>query len=319
MPDAHAASARPAAPAVEARGLTKRYGELMAVGGIDFCVERQELFGFLGPNGAGKSTSMNMIYGRAPLSGGSLHVLGLDVTHPSQARQIRARLGVVPQDNNLDPDLTAMENLLVYARYFDVPRRVAIERAEQLLELFQLTERRNSGVEELSGGMRRRLVIARAFVNDAELVILDEPTTGLDPQARLLVWQQLRYLKQQGVTMLLTTHYMEEAARLCDRLVIMDRGRILSQGSPADLIRRHVGDEVVELRVEPEARNSIRAQLDGTMQVEEAGDTLYVFAGQVEARALRERLDLTEVTGVLLRPATLEDVFMRLTGRALNE
>jgi lipooligosaccharide transport system ATP-binding protein len=222
---------------VVARGLTKRYGDFEAVKGIDFDVRRQECFGFLGPNGAGKTTTMRMIHCASPVTAGQLTVAGLDVMRCP--RQVKALLGVVSQNDNLDPDLTVRQNLVVYARYFDIPRRTALRRADELLALFQLADRAEAQVSDLSGGMKRRLVIARGLLNEPQVLMLDEPTTGLDPQARRLVWQKVSYLKERGTTLLLTTHYMEEATQLCDRLVIMDRGRILAEGSPAALVQRH--------------------------------------------------------------------------------
>jgi lipooligosaccharide transport system ATP-binding protein len=226
-----------ASAAVRARELRKAYDGIVAVDGIDFAVGRGECFGFLGPNGAGKTTTMKMIYGLARVGSGTLEVLGLDVT--SHRREVKARLGVVPQDDNLDRDLTVGENLLVHAGYFGLSRAEARRRRDELLEFASLTRRAGSGVRELSGGMRQRLLVARALVNRPELIVLDEPTTGLDPQARRAVWEVLGGLREQGVTFLLTTHYMEEAARLCDRLVIMDRGRIVDEGPPAELTARH--------------------------------------------------------------------------------
>lgn len=226
-------------PAVLARGLTKRYGELTAVDGIDLRIERGECFGFLGPNGAGKSTTMRMIYGRAPLTAGSLHVLGLDVT--KDIRAIKARIGVVPQEDNLDPDFTALQNLTVYANYFGLRGKEAVARAHELLAFARLSDKAQAQVDALSGGMKRRLVLARGLINSPELVVLDEPTTGLDPQARHLVWDQLRALKAQGVTLLLTTHYMDEAAKLCDRIAIIDHGRILALDTPAALVEQYGG------------------------------------------------------------------------------
>lgn len=230
---------------VVAEKLTKEYNGKTAVRDIDFRVRARECFGFLGPNGAGKTTTMNMIYCFSPVTAGRLNVLGLDVReHP---REIKSRLGVVPQENNLDPDLKVLQNLLVYASYFRIPAAVAHDRAMELLEFFDLAGRAQEKEDRLSGGMKRRLTIARALINNPALVILDEPTTGLDPQARHLVWQRLRRLKERGVTLVLTTHYLEEAAQLCDRLVIMDRGEILAEGDPRGLVAKHIGREVVEV------------------------------------------------------------------------
>ncbi|HOU94165.1 MAG TPA: ABC transporter ATP-binding protein, partial [Polyangiaceae bacterium] len=245
-------------PVVEARGLVKRYGDLVAVAGIDLSVRRGECFGLLGANGAGKTTTLRMIQAVSPPSGGNLRVLGLDPVR--DGKRVRARLGVCAQDDNLDPDLTVLENLLVYGSYFPQPRAVTRARAQELLTFMALEEKRDRRLRELSGGMKRRLMIARALMNDPEVFVLDEPTTGLDPAARHLIWQKIRELAGRGVTMLLTTHYMDEAERLCDRLVIMDRGRVLAEDAPRALIERHVGHEVVELRV-PAAEEA--AVLDG--------------------------------------------------------
>jgi lipooligosaccharide transport system ATP-binding protein len=233
-------------PMIEAQGLTKRYGDFTAVDGIDFAVARGETFGFLGPNGAGKSSTMRMIGAVSPASGGTLRVLGRDPERDGS--EIRQRLGVVPQEDNLDLELDVGENLLVYGRFFGLPRDEIRRRSDELLEFVQLTDRREARVDSLSGGMKRRLTIARALVNSPELMLLDEPTTGLDPQARHALWDRLYRLKQQGVTLVLTTHYMDEAEQLCDRLVIMDQAKIVAEGSPRDLIERFVEREVVELR-----------------------------------------------------------------------
>jgi lipooligosaccharide transport system ATP-binding protein len=232
-------------PAVIGRGLHKSYDGRVAVDGIDFSVEPASCFGFLGPNGAGKTTTMKMIYGLASVGGGQLHVLGMDVSE--QRREVKARLGVVPQETNLDGEFEVLENLLVQASYFGIPRRDAEPRARELLEFTQLGERAGDRIETLSGGMKRRLLVARALINEPDLVVLDEPTTGLDPQARLAVWRAMEELKDRGVTLLLTTHYMEEAARLCDRLVIMDLGRIVAQGEPVELIREHEAENLEEV------------------------------------------------------------------------
>jgi lipooligosaccharide transport system ATP-binding protein len=312
-----------APPLVVARGLVKAYraGEPV-VKGIDFEVRRGECLGFLGPNGAGKTTTINMITCFVEVGGGALEVFGLPVR--SQARRIKARLGVVPQENNLDPDLTVLKNLLVYASYFGLPRREARERAEELLAFVQLDEKRDAHIRTLSGGMRRRLVLARALISSPELLILDEPTTGLDPQARHAVWQKLRALQRAGVTMLLTTHYMDEAAQLCDRLLIMDHGEIIARGAPDELVSRHIGAEVVELfpRVghgpsEAVFGVAVQALTREADHVERAGDEIFGFFRDPEkARALLPAL--SEVDFVH-RAATLEDVFLKLTGRELRD
>lgn len=306
------------APIITAKGLTKEFNGFRAVDQIDFTVEEGECFGFLGPNGAGKTSTMRMIFCVSPITRGELIVASMSCR--TQPRQIKSIVGVVPQENNLDPDLTVMENLLVYARYFDIPKSVAAARARDVLELFQLYERRDSRIDQLSGGMKRRLIIARALINEPRILILDEPTTGLDPQARHLVWQKLRYLKEQGATMVLTTHYMEEAAHLCDRLVIMDRGKILACGSPDELVTRYVGKEVMELRLDPaERRRAIESLAELDVGIEETEDVLYVFSKDgANLRVLPECLKL-DLKGLIYRPATLEDVFLRLAGRGLRE
>ncbi len=300
---------------VEAEGLVKTYGSIRAVDGVSFAVQPGECFGFLGPNGAGKSTIIRMITCTSPVSGGALRVAGLDVRH--HAREIKSLLGIVPQEDNLDPDLPVRQNLEVYARYYGVSKAAAQERIAESLALFQLGEKANSQVDDLSGGMKRRLVIARALVNDPQMLVLDEPTTGLDPQARHLVWQKLRMLRSRGVTMLLTTHYMDEAAHLCDRLVIMHRGRILAQGNPHDLVRDHAGGVVLELRLDAEERAPLLCELDGVdgVAIEEVEDIVYIFGAADAARRIAARIGDPAVA--FLRPGNLEDVFLRLTGRGL--
>ena len=241
---------------IEARGLTKRFGDFTAVDGIDFTVEPGESFGFLGPNGAGKTSTMRMIGAVSPITAGSLTVLGLDPM--KQGPQLRSRLGVVPQEDNLDPDLTIDDNLMMYGRYFDLPRSALRGRIDELLDFLQLTEKRKERVDSLSGGMKRRLTIARGLINEPDLLILDEPTTGLDPQARHILWDRLYRLKQQGVTLIITTHYMDEAEQLCDRLVVMDKAKIVAEGSPVSLISEHAPREVVEVRFRPGANGAER-------------------------------------------------------------
>lgn len=303
-------------PVIVARNLRKSYKDFEAVKGIDFTVYQKECFGILGPNGAGKSTTIRMLHCFSPITSGTLSVLGHSVT--GNIRKIKAELGVVSQDDNLDPDLNVLQNLLVYARYFGIEKAEAMRRAEEALELFQLKEKRNNKVDELSGGMKRRLVIARSLINKPRLIILDEPTTGLDPAARQLVWQKLRYLRDTGVTLVLTTHYMEEAAQLCNRLVVMNEGRILAEGTPQELVHSLVGYEVIELRVEDEAAAKVLSLLgDRPIHHEQAGDTLYLFGQQPSSF---HHLELPEEIGYKLqRRASLEDVFLRLTGRGLNE
>ncbi|MGH9136305.1 MAG: ABC transporter ATP-binding protein [Acidimicrobiales bacterium] len=288
----------------------------MAVDGVDFEVGVGEAFGFLGPNGAGKSSTMRMIGCVSPVTDGKLRVLGLDPA--TEGARIRARLGVVPQDDNLDQELTVAENLYIYGRYFDLPKPVIRERIAELLQFVQLQERAKDRVEPLSGGMKRRLSIARALINEPELLILDEPTTGLDPQARHALWDRLYRLKQQGTTLLLTTHYMDEAEQLCDRLVVMDRARIVAEGSPGDLIRRYSSREVVELRFPPGSDDGAVDRLRDTAdRVEELPDRvlLYTEDSGATVRAVHDRGVAPET--VVERRSTLEDVFLRLTGRSL--
>jgi len=301
---------------VHARGLVKRFGDFTAVDGIDVEVRRGEAFGFLGPNGAGKSSTMRMIGCVSPPTGGVLKILGLDPRRDGP--KIRARLGVCPQLDNLDIELTVRENLTTYARFFGIPRKVARRRADELLEFVQLSERADSKVDPLSGGMKRRLTIARALVNEPEMVLLDEPTTGLDPQARHLVWERLFRLKQQGVTLVLTTHYMDEAEQLCDRLVVMDGGRIAAEGSPRELIERYSTREVVELRFAAESQEPYAEKLAGLgerLEVLPDRVLLYVDDGD-EAAAEVQRRSLMPAS-VLVRRSSLEDVFLHLTGRTL--
>jgi lipooligosaccharide transport system ATP-binding protein len=301
-----------------ARNLKKNYNGFEAVKGVDFKVYRGECFGFLGPNGAGKTTTMKMIYGAVIPTDGELEVAGLDVRRCE--REIKRRIGVVPQENNLDDDLMVKENLLVYGRYYDLPRKLALQRAEELLDFVQLTEKADSRVEQLSGGMKRRLLIARALINDPEIVVLDEPTTGLDPQARHLVWDRLRALTIEGKTLLLTTHYMEEAARLCDRLVIMEGGLIIAEGSPKQLVEEHVSPQVLEFRGRPEDLERLRPVVEAASDaVERTGEALLAFTADAEALVEEVRASGIEVENTVYRQAGLEDVFLRLTGRRLIE
>lgn len=302
-----------------ARALEKRFGDLVAVDGIDVQVEAGEVFGFLGPNGAGKTSTMRMIACVSPRSGGELSVLGLDPA--TDGSRIRGRLGVVPQEDSLDLELTVRDNLLIYGRYFDIAREETRTRADELLEFVQLDDRRDDRVDALSGGMKRRLTIARALVNRPELLLLDEPTTGLDPQARHLVWDRLYRLKRQGATIVLTTHYMDEAEQLCDRLVIMDDGQIVAEGSPRRLIEAHCTREVVELRFEDEAeqRRSLEPLAKIATRVEDLADRVLLYSDDGEADV--ERLTAVGIhpSALLVRRASLEDVFLRLTGRQLEE
>ena len=301
---------------VRGRGLRKTFGSLAAVDGIDFDVHRGEAFGFLGPNGAGKSSTMRMVGAVSPVSGGELTIFGLDPAVHGPA--IRARLGVVPQRDTLDEELTVEENICIYGRYFGLPRQVVRERAAELLEFAQLTERAGSKVEPLSGGMKRRLTIARSLVSNPEILLLDEPTTGLDPQARHALWDRLFRLKRQGVTLVLTTHYMDVAEQLCDRLVVMDHGKIVAEGSPRELIDRYSTREVLELRFPDDDHEPWAARVHGLGdRVEVLPDRLLVYArdGDTAAAGVRERG--LQPLSALVRRSTLEDVFLHLTGRTL--
>jgi lipooligosaccharide transport system ATP-binding protein len=304
---------------IQGRGLTKRFGAFVAVDGIDFSVRAGEAFGFLGPNGAGKTSTMRMIGCVSPVTDGELRVLGMDPA--TDGPRIRARLGVVPQEDSLDLELTVRDNVAIYGRYFDLPRPLIRKRVEELLAFVQLTDKRNDRVDDLSGGMKRRLTIARALINEPELMLLDEPTTGLDPQARHLVWERLYQLKRQGVTLVLTTHYMDEAEQLCDRLVIMDGGRIVAEGSPRELITEYSTREVIELRFADDQARSAAASRVATVgsRREELADRVLVYTNTGEADA--ERLASLGVNGaaVLIRRSSLEDVFLTLTGRSLDE
>ena len=308
------------APHILARALTKRFGTFTAVDAIDFEVRAGESFGFLGPNGAGKTSTMRMIGCVSPVSDGSLRVLGMDPA--VDGSRIRARLGVVPQQDTLDLELSVRENLLIYARYFDLARETARRRADELLEFVQLQERARAQVQTLSGGMKRRLTIARALINEPEMLLLDEPTTGLDPQARHLLWDRLYRLKQQGVTLVLTTHYMDEAEQLCDRLVVMDKARIVAEGSPRELIDRYSTRDVLELRFPVADRAALDGRLDGLLagladRVELLPDRVLLYATDGEAASVAVHRRGLRPESALVRRSTLEDVFLRLTGRSL--
>ncbi|MEO8468510.1 MAG: ATP-binding cassette domain-containing protein [Chloroflexota bacterium] len=303
-------------PLIHARGLSKRFGTFTAVDGVDFDVEPGEAFGFLGPNGAGKTSTMRMIGCTSPASGGTLSVLGMDPE--TQGPEIRGRLGVVPQADTLDEELTVRENLVIYGRYFGLSRSECGRRADELLDFAQLTERRDSRVEPLSGGMKRRLTIARALINEPDMLLLDEPTTGLDPQARHLLWDRLYRLKQRGVTLVLTTHYMDEAEQLCDRLVVMDKARIVAEGSPRALIDQYSTRDVAELRFPVGVQETLGDQLDGLAdRIEHLPDRLLLYANDGEAVAVAVHDRGLRPETVLVRRSTLEDVFLRLTGRTL--
>jgi lipooligosaccharide transport system ATP-binding protein len=304
-------------PLVHARGLIKTFDDLVAVDGVDFDVQRGEAFGFLGPNGAGKTSTMRMVGCVSPPSGGTLRILGLDPV--AQGAEIRARLGVVPQQDTLDFELTVRENIVIYGRYFGLARSELRRRADELLDFVQLTERADSRVEPLSGGMKRRLTIARSLVNDPDVLLLDEPTTGLDPQARHTVWDRLFRLKQRGVTLILTTHYMDEAEQLCDRLVVMDKGKIAAEGSPRELIARYSTREVVELRFPADERpEDVAPQVEGLAhRVEALPDRLLLYSDDGDETASRIHDLGIRPDSVLVRRSTLEDVFLHLTGRTL--
>jgi lipooligosaccharide transport system ATP-binding protein len=305
-------------PLIYAHGLTKRFAKLVAVDGIDFAVAPGEAFGFLGPNGAGKTSTMRMIACVSPRSDGQLKVLGMD---PDQSgSKIRSRIGVVPQLDTLDNELSIEENLLIYGRYFDIPTKDIRERSNELIDFVQLQERRKDIVDNLSGGMKRRLTIARALINEPDLVLLDEPTTGLDPQARHLVWDRLYRLKQQGTTLVLTTHYMDEAEQLCDRLVVMDKARIVAEGSPRQLIEQYVTREVLELRFPAGVQDTLDGKLDGIGErIEKLPDRVLVYAADGEEAAAAAHARGLRPETSLVRRSSLEDVFLRLTGRSLIE
>jgi lipooligosaccharide transport system ATP-binding protein len=307
-------------PLIHAKNLTKRFDKFTAVDHIDFDVYAGEAFGFLGPNGAGKTSTMRMIGCASPVSDGELQVLGMSPrTHASR---IKARLGVVPQLDNLDTEITVRENLLMYARYFDISRDVAKRKAAELLDFVELGERGDAQVESLSGGMKRRLTIARALVNDPDVILLDEPTTGLDPQARHVVWERLYQLKRRGATLLLTTHYMDEAERLCDRLVVMDKAKIVAEGSPRELIERYSTREVLELRFPDEMpdRADLVARLKTAAErVEELPDRVQLYAADGERTLQQVHALGIPLESAVVRRSTLEDVFLRITGRGLVE
>ncbi|OPY31436.1 MAG: putative branched-chain amino acid transport ATP-binding protein LivG [Methanomassiliicoccales archaeon PtaU1.Bin124] len=304
----------PMADVIVAQKLVKTFEEVHAVDGIDFTIVEGECFGFLGPNGAGKSTTMRMIQCVSPITSGKLTVLGMNVGE--RPREIKRLIGVAPQENNIDPDFSVHKNLVVYARYFGMDKEISTKKADDLLAFMQLTDKRDVLVEQLSGGMKRRLIIARALLNDPKILILDEPTTGLDPQARHLIWERIRELKKKGVTVVLTTHYMDEAEKLCDRLVIMDKGKIVAFGKPVDLIKERIGTDVVEID-EPTDDIEAFAKEKG-WNYERTVDRLLIYSTCCEdlSETLRNKFNLP---AIIIRKATLEDVFLRLTGRRLQE
>ena len=300
--------------AIEARSVVKRYEEFTAVDGVSFAVENGEFFGLLGPNGAGKTSAIRMMYGFAPVTSGQMLIFGLDIER--DWRTIRSRLGVCQQENTLDPDLTVEQNLLLYARYYEMDRLLARERADELLNFFALSHRRKAKVAELSGGLARRLQLARAMIADPELLILDEPTTGLDPQSRHQLWDRLAELKKRGLTMLLTTHYMDEAESLCDRLLIMDHGRILAQGRPRGLITEHAAESIIEIEgAGADLRGFLRER---SVRHDDLGGRIIVYT-DADGPLLREVREKFCSASCLFRQGNLEDVFLRLTGRELRE
>ena len=300
---------------IRARGLTKKYEQFMAVDHIDFEVYRGETVGFLGPNGAGKTTTVRMIYCFLPLTEGELTVAGMNVS--TQARQIKSMIGVSPQEDNLDPDFTVLKNLQVYARYFEIGKAEATKKALELLRFFQLDEKKDISIYQLSGGMKRRLIMARALINEPKMLLLDEPTTGLDPQGRHIVWDEIRRLKKQGVTIILTTHYMDEAAALCDRVLIIDNGKIIETGMPQKLIKEHVGEDVLEVAYDEGVLESLKEELPDA-HLEVYGDQIRVFINQPHGvfERIVQKFPNVDMT---IRNANLEDVFLKLTGRKLRE
>jgi lipooligosaccharide transport system ATP-binding protein len=306
------------APVIVATDLAKRFGDVEAVGGVSFEVAPGESFGLLGPNGAGKSTTMRMVGAVSPRTGGDLSILGLDPDR--HGPEIRSQLGVVPQTDNLDFELPVLDNVIVYGRYFGLPRRLVKQRAAELLRFAQLTEKAKTRIDDLSGGMKRRLTIARALINDPKILLLDEPTTGLDPQARHILWDRLFRLKEQGTTLVLTTHYMDEAEQLCDRLIVVDHGRIMAEGTPASLIRQYSSREVLELRFGSERNAAAAERLAGIGdRVEVLPDRVLIYTDDGEAALEAVRTRGLEALTSLVRRASLEDVFLRLTGRSLIE
>jgi lipooligosaccharide transport system ATP-binding protein len=300
---------------IQAQALTKKFDDFTAVDHINFQVYKGECVGFLGPNGAGKTTTVRMMYCFLPPTAGELKVAGFSVK--TQCRQIKAQVGVAPQEDNLDPDFTVLKNLTVYARYFDIPKDEALKRAEQQLKFFQLEEKKEVPIAALSTGMKRRLIFARALINQPQILLLDEPTTGLDPQARHLVWDEVRHLKKQQVTIILTTHYMDEAQILCDRILIVDRGKIIEEGSPNELIKKHVGEEVLELDYDEKLLPTLKEAFPDA-QIERLGDRMQIFTDKPHG-VFEGFLKDHPLQNVTIRNANLEDVFLKLTGRGLRE
>jgi len=300
---------------IRARNLTKKYGDFLAVDNINFEVLKGECCGFLGPNGAGKTTTIKMIHCVLPPTSGELTVAGMTVSE--KPREIKSMIGVAPQEDNLDPDFSVSNNLLVYARYFDIPKAKALMRVNYLLKFFQLEEKRNVIIDQLSTGMKRRLILARALINEPQILLLDEPTTGLDPQARHMVWDEIRALKKQGVTIILTTHYMDEAAVLCDNTLIMDYGKIIEEGAPAALVKKHVGEEVLEIDYDEKTMQTLREKFPKA-RLEVLGDSIHVFSTEPHG-VFTEFLKSFPLKNAAIRNANLEDVFLKLTGRKLRE
>jgi lipooligosaccharide transport system ATP-binding protein len=300
---------------VKAENLTKKFGNLVAVDSVNFEILKGESFGFLGPNGAGKTTTMKMIQSISPLTSGNLSISGLDVS--SNARRIKSIIGVSPQEDNLDPDFTVFQNLIVYARYFDIIGAKAKKKAEKLIDFMQLGNKKDVIITSLSGGMRRRLILARALMNEPQILILDEPTTGLDPQARHLIWAKIKNLQKQGVTIILTTHYMDEAAQLCDRIIIMDHGKIIEKGKPNELVKKHVGEEVLEVLFSEDALDCLKSYFPDA-RIDTVGDKIQVFTNKPRG-LLSKVLKEASFKGALIRDSNLEDVFLKLAGRGLRD
>jgi len=300
---------------IQAENLTKKYGAFLAVDSINFKVYQAECCGFLGPNGAGKTTTIRMIHCFLPITSGKLTVADMSVQY--RERDIKKMIGVAPQEINLDPDFSVIKNLTVYARYFDIPKAEAARKADALLKFFQLEEKRDVGVDELSTGMKRRLILARALINDPQILLLDEPTTGLDPQARHLIWDKIRELKKQGVTIILTTHYMEEAAELCDRVLIVDAGKIIEEGKPSELVEKHAGEEVLEVDNEEQILKTLKEKFPEA-RLDVVGEKIHVFTNEPHGVFVKFLQDFP-LKGATVRRANLEDVFLKLTGRKLRD